>query len=80
MADRIFDLSLTDQQKRAIEDFVERRRNVPVLPRSFLVADVPDAANWTGGIIYVSDETGGATLAFSDGTDWRRVQDRAVVA
>lgn len=33
-----------------------------------------------GGVIYVSDETGGATLAFSDGTNWRRVSDRAIVA
>lgn len=31
-------------------------------------------------LIYVSDETGGATLAFSDGTNWRRVQDRAIVS
>jgi len=31
-------------------------------------------------VIYVSNETGGATLAFSDGTNWRRVQDRAVVS
>lgn len=33
-----------------------------------------------GAIIYVTDETGGAVLAFSDGTDWRRVTDRAVIA
>ena len=33
-----------------------------------------------GAMIYVSDETGGATLAFGDGTDWRRVQDRAIVS
>ncbi len=33
-----------------------------------------------GQIIYVSDETGGATLAFSDGTNWRRLQDRVVIS
>lgn len=33
-----------------------------------------------GQMIYVSDETGGAVPAFSDGTNWRRVTDRAVVA
>ena len=33
-----------------------------------------------GQIVYVSDETGGATLAFSDGTNWRRLQDRAVIS
>jgi hypothetical protein len=46
---------------------------------SFTVADLPDAAT-PGRVIYVSDETGGAVLAFSDGTNWRRVTDRLVVA
>lgn len=47
---------------------------------SYAVADLPDASDFEGHTIYVSDETGGATLAFSDGTNWRRVQDRAVVS
>lgn len=46
---------------------------------SYAVADLPSATT-PGRMIYVSDETGGATLAFSDGTNWRRVQDRAVVS
>ena len=33
-----------------------------------------------GDMIFVSDETGGATMAFYDGTNWRRVQDRAVIS
>ena len=33
-----------------------------------------------GATIYVTDEIGGAVLAFSDGTAWRRVTDRAVAA
>lgn len=37
-------------------------------------ADLP--CRW----IYVSDETGGATPAFNDGTNWRRPSDRAVVS
>lgn len=45
------------------------------------VATLPSAASsGAGAIIYVSDETGGATLAFSDGTNWLRSQDRAVVS
>jgi len=32
------------------------------------------------GLIFVSDESGGAVPAFSDGTDWRRVTDRVVVS
>ena len=33
-----------------------------------------------GAILFVPDEAGGATLAFSDGTNWRRVADLAVVS
>lgn len=47
---------------------------------TFTVGTVPSAATYVRGLIYVSDETGGPTLAFSDGTNWRRVQDRAVVS
>ena len=32
------------------------------------------------GLIFVSNEAGGATIAFSDGINWRRVQDRAIVS
>jgi len=46
---------------------------------SFTVATVPATAT-IGAMIFVSDETGGATMAFGDGTNWRRVQDRAIVA
>jgi hypothetical protein len=46
---------------------------------SFLKTNLPNATQ-PGEIIYVSNETGGAVLAFSDGTNWRRVTDRAVVA
>ena len=34
----------------------------------------------SGDMIFVSDETGGATMAFYDGTNWRRIQDRAVIS
>lgn len=48
--------------------------------KTYTVATVPSAASYPRAVIYVSNETGGETLAFSDGTDWRRVQDRAVVS
>lgn len=51
----------------------------PVLLASHTVATLP-AANPAGGLVYVSDESGGPVVAFSDGTDWRRVTDRAVVS
>lgn len=43
-------------------------------------AALPSASKWIYGMIYVTDETGGAVPAFSDGTNWRRVTDRAVVS
>lgn len=46
----------------------------------YTVATLPSAATYARGLIYVSNEVGGAVLAFSDGTNWRRVTDRAVVS
>lgn len=45
----------------------------------YTVATLP-VATTAALIIYVSDETGGAVLAFSDGTNWRRVTDRVIVS
>lgn len=52
----------------------------PVALAAYTVAGLPAAASHTGAIAYCSDETGGAVPVFSDGTDWRRVTDRAVAA
>lgn len=49
--------------------------------KSYTVATVPSASsNGAGSLIYVTDETGGATHASSDGTNWRRMSDRAIVS
>ena len=54
--------------------------NPPKLP-SYTVAGVPSASTYgAGSMIYVSNESGGAVPAFSDGTNWRRVTDGAVVS
>lgn len=53
---------------------------VPRILPSYTVATVPAAASYTGGLIYVTDETGGAVPAFSDGTNWRRVTDRTIIS
>jgi hypothetical protein len=45
---------------------------------SYTVATVPSASP-PGQMIYVSNESGGAIPAFSDGTNWRRVTDRAII-
>jgi Protein of unknown function (DUF2793) len=48
---------------------------------SYTVATLPAAAaSGAGAIVHVSNEVGGAVLAFSDGTSWRRVTDRIVVS
>lgn len=52
----------------------------PIKPPSYTVGTVPAAGSHTGAIVYVSDETGGAIPAFSDGTNWRRMTDRAVIS
>lgn len=46
---------------------------------SYTVATLP-AASPAGGQIYVTDETGGSVSAESDGTNWRRSTDRAIVS
>lgn len=47
--------------------------------RVFSKTALPPAVQ-EGGLIFVPDEAGGAIVAFSDGTNWRRVTDRAVVS
>jgi hypothetical protein len=47
----------------------------------YTVATLPDVPDEESpGLIYVSDESGGAVPAFSDGSSWRRVTDRAVIS
>lgn len=58
---------------------IERALNRRTSLESYAVADVPPATT-PGQLIFVSNETGGATVAFSDGTNWRRVQDRVIVS
>jgi len=51
-----------------------------IILKSFTVGTLPSAsAAGAGAQVYVSNETGGAVPAFSDGTNWRRYTDRAIV-
>lgn len=55
--------------------------NQPPKVPSYAMSGLPSASTFgAGSMIYVTDETGGATLAFADGTVWRRVSDRAEVS
>lgn len=50
----------------------------PIRLPSYVKAALPPAT--ATGLIYVSNDTGGPTVAFADGTNWRRVQDRNVIS
>lgn len=67
-----------DQAVRDLER-TRQRKGDPVRMREYTVAGVPSAATWIGCAIIVTDETGGRTIATSDGTDWRRVSDGAII-
>ena len=59
---------------------VSAASGVPRIP-SFTVTGLPGAgAAGAGALGFVSDASGGAVLAFSDGSVWRRCDDRAEVA
>lgn len=52
----------------------------PVIFKSYLKAALPSASKYVNGMIIVSNDVGGLTPAFSDGTNWRRVADRNVIS
>jgi len=54
---------------------------VPLKLQSYTVGTVPNASTvGAGSMIYVSNESGGQVPAFSDGTNWLRFTDRAVIS
>lgn len=71
---------LTPRTVGGVQLFDPAAPAAPVSLPSHPKAALPAAANYPGGLIYVSDESGGAVPAFSDGAAWRRVTDRAVVS
>jgi hypothetical protein len=56
------------------------RAAIPFGIASYTVGTVPTASLWGQSLIYVSNESGGATVAFSDGTNWKRVTDNATIS
>jgi len=77
--DKITEKGIPTAQFQALLESIELAINNLVAP-SFTVAAVPDPTQSESRMIYVSDEVGGATIAFSDGISWRRTQDRAVIS
>lgn len=57
--------------------FIFRDSGLPQLP-SYTVATLPSTV--AGDLALCTDETGGSTVVFFDGTNWRRMADRAVAS
>ena len=45
----------------------------------YRVAELPPA-DGRKRLVFVADESGGAVIAFNDGSHWRRATDRAIVS
>lgn len=73
-------MPLTEQQAHQIARNEIQLGALPVGLPSYAVADVPTASDYPNALIYVSDETGGAVPAFSDGSTWRRCTDRTEIS
>jgi hypothetical protein len=52
----------------------------PVRLPSYTVATLPTAGDFASCLIWVTNETGGSTMATSDGTNWRRMSNGAIVS
>lgn len=57
--------------------FIFRDSGLPQLP-SYTVATLPSTV--AGDLALCTDETGGSTVVFYDGSNWRRMADRAVAS
>lgn len=65
----------------------ERLGETPFQIQGYAVAALPNAADWGSvsandpfsSLIFVYDESGGPVMAYSNGTNWLRVTDGAIV-
>jgi len=68
------------------ESVFDRVGSGPFKIRGYSVSNLPTVSDWGSlvagsefsSLIFIYDESGGAIPAFSDGTNWRRVTDRAI--
>ncbi|HEY9815210.1 MAG TPA: hypothetical protein V6D20_05320 [Candidatus Obscuribacterales bacterium] len=77
-----YDFISSSNVQGAVQEIVDKlvTPSVPVLVPKSTVSALPSATTYDGGIIIVTDEVGGEVLAFSDGTNWLRTTDRAIVS
>jgi len=77
--DKITEKGVPNEQFQALLESIEVAINEPELP-SYTVATVPDATLSEAKMIYVSDEAGGKTPAFSNGLNWLRFRDSVIIS
>lgn len=70
--------SVLGGQQLSISNSTTAFNNIAGL-RAYSKASLPSSST-IGGMIYVTDDVGGAVPAFSDGSNWRRVTDRAIIS
>jgi hypothetical protein len=75
---RIFRPASAPEWLLAVVQSIERAFAEQALDE-YRVAELP-AASGRKRMVFVADEVGGPVVAFNDGSDWRRVTDRAIVA
>lgn len=81
LAWKVCEGSVMGTNDRLIIDGTRVEVTRPLKLPSYTVATVPSAAaSGAGAQVYVTNESGGAVVATSDGTNWRRPQDRAIIS
>lgn len=83
IADPVEDYGVITEAANITADYgavAENDTRTPTSHDSYTVAEA-NALTWInpGDMIFVSDEIDGATMAFYDGSTWRRIQDRQVI-
>ncbi len=65
---------------QSVERAFREPMDAPFRLKAFAKSDLPADPRHRAGLVYVTDEAGGPVPAFHDGSDWRRVTDRAIVS
>jgi len=72
--------SITSPTTITLDPTDEIINDAPMKLVSKTVSQLGSLVSSAGAMVYCTDESGGAIPAFYDGTNWRRVSDRAIVS
>ena len=73
-------IALCDSSHAAVASTNTGRAGFRIYSKSVLPSTAKWAAGTMAGFIFVSDDVGGFTPAFSDGTNWMRTSDNNVIS